>query len=198
MKQKRPLRRVLLSLLLAAVLLWGTAFVALFIAGRSADTGGKADAMIVLGSQVLPSGEPNTVLKARLEPPLKQSLEPPMPIICCGAQGAAEPLPEGESMKNWLVRQGIPSERIIAETDSFNTYENLKNAQALLPADAKQVLIVTNSYPLPRALAIARAYGMNAKGLGGAIPLFSRVLRNYTREMLSWVKYLFLSVTNRL
>ncbi len=197
-KKKRTWGRRLLRLLLAVVLFWCAAFAGLYFAGRAADTGGQADAMIVLGSQVLPSGEPNTVLEARLQRALEQYRTTPMPIVCCGAQGADEPLPEGDAMKNWLVRQGVPQEDVIAETRSFNTYENLENARALLPAGSDRVMIVTNSYHLPRALAIAREKGMNAVGLGGPIPLYSRVIRNYTREMLSWVKFLFLKWTNRL
>ena len=179
------------------ILIWAIAFSALWIWGLSEGGGGEADVMIVLGSNVLPSGEPNTVLEARLEKALARYRESPLPIVCCGAQGPDEPMPEGEAMKAWLVRSGVPEDMVTAENASFNTYENIGNALALLPEGAKRALIVTSDYHVPRAVRIARAKGLEAAGLGSPVWLPLNRLRGNTRELLAWVKFLWMRWTGR-
>ena len=196
-KTKKTFLRKALAALAVLVFLWAGAFAALWIAGLAMSTDGAADAIIVLGSQVLPSGEPNWVLERRLEAALARYERTPLPIICCGAKGPDEPVPEAESMKKWLVRHGVPEAMIRAEAASFNTYENLDNAKALLPAGTVRVLVVTSDYHLPRALAIARAKGLDASGLGSPVYLSGR-LRNHTREMLSWLKFFWMKWTGKL
>ena len=58
------------------------------------------DAIIVLGAQVLMSGEPNTQLQWRLDATLEAWQTRQVPIVTCGAQGHDEPMPEAEAMRN--------------------------------------------------------------------------------------------------
>lgn len=148
------------------------------------------DAIIVLGAQVKPDGTPNVQLQWRLDAAFEAWQKRPVPIVVCGAQGRDEPAPEGEVMRNDLIARGVPAEQVLADTASFNTRENLRNAAALLRgSDVKTVCIVTSDYHLPRALALAedegfRAVGIKSPTLGG----WYRV-KNYTRETLSWFKF---------
>ena len=189
-------RRVL-RLLGILVLIWTVLFSGLWLWGLAEGGGGDADVMIVLGSNVLPDGEPNTVLHARLEKALERYREDPIPIVCCGAQGPDEPMPEGEAMKAWLIRQGVPEEMVSAETASVNTYENIRNAMPLLPEGARRALIVTSDYHIPRSLRIARANGLEASGLASPIWLPINRLRGNSRELLAWVKFIWMSWTGK-
>ncbi len=148
------------------------------------------DAIVVLGAQVLPSGEPNTQLQWRLDAALRVFEQKQVPIVTTGAQGRDEPMPEAEAMKNYLIRHGVPSEMILTDPDSFNTRENLRNAAVLLreTGEVRKVLIVTSDYHLPRAMALANDEGLEAAGLGSPCkPEYW--LKNHAREALSWVKY---------
>ena len=196
-KPGRSLTRRIFTLLGVLVLLWAAAFSALWIWGLAEGAGGEADVMIIPGSNVLPDGTPNTVLMARLETALARYRESPLPIVCCGAQGPDEPMPEGEAMKAWLIGQGVPDGMVTAETHSFNTYENIGNALALLPQGARRALIVTSDYHVPRAVRIARAKGLEAVGLGSPVWLPLNRLRGNTREILAWAKFLWLSWTGK-
>ena len=177
--------------------LWLFVFAGLWVWGAASSSGGPADVMIILGAQVRPDGTPNWVLLSRLETALDRWQSAPLPVVCCGGQGADEPLPEAVSMKNWLVSHGIPEDMILTDETSVNTYENLDNALPLLPEGAQTVLVVTSDYHLPRALAVARLKGLNARGLGSPV-YFTGRLRNHTREALSWLKFLYLRLTGRL
>lgn len=152
------------------------------------------DAIIVLGAQVLPSGQPNRILKTRLEMAAEAYRAAPRPIVCCGAQGNDEPAPEGLVMRNYLIGLGLPEADIQAETASYNTYENLDNAKALLPPSARSVLIVTSDYHVARALWIAQDKGLTAYGAGSPTYWKWR-FKNHTKEALSWIKYLYMKVT---
>ena len=91
-------------------------------------------------------------------------------------------------MQAYLLANGIPESDILVEDTSFNTRQNLKNAQALLGGNVKKVLIVTSAYHLPRALALAKDTGFEACGVGSPIkPIYWP--KNHFREALAWVKY---------
>lgn len=72
--------------------------------------------------------------------------------------------PEGEpiavTMKNAIERMGIDLERIVVETRSRNTYENLAFLKDQL--GEKPFLLVTSATHMPRAMAIAERLGLNA------------------------------------
>lgn len=147
------------------------------------------DAIVVLGAQVKPDGKPSIQLQGRLEAAYEAWQNNPVIIFTCGAQGSNEPEPEGKVMRDYLIGLGIPEEMVIAETDSFNTRENLQNAAALL-ADGtpKTILIVTSDYHLPRAMALAEDEGLRATGIGSPTkPEYW--LKNHAREAVAWVKY---------
>jgi vancomycin permeability regulator SanA len=65
----------------------------------------KADALIVLGAQVQPSGEPSVQLAWRLEAALEVFNQNPVPIVVSGGQGGNEPRPEGDVMRDWLTEK---------------------------------------------------------------------------------------------
>ena len=147
------------------------------------------DAIVVLGAQVKPDGQLSLQLTWRMDEAYAMWEKQPCLIVTCGAQGANEPAPEGTVMKEWLVAHGVPEEQILVDDTSFNTRQNLRNAARLLEsAGAKQVMIVTSDYHLPRAMALAQDMGLSSSGKGSPTKA-EYWLKNYTREALSWLKY---------
>ena len=68
-----------------------------------------------------------------------------------------------EAMKNVLIEMGMDAGKIHVETDSQNTYENLKNVRPLLARwNVRTSLLVTSSYHMYRALGVARRLGIAA------------------------------------
>ena len=149
------------------------------------------DAIIVLGAQVKPDGEPSVQLQWRIDAAAKAWADRNVLIVTCGAQGGNEPLAEALVMRDELIAQGVPGEMILTDEVSYNTRQNIRNAAALLEGrGVRRVLIVTSDYHLPRAMAIAEDEGLNATGIGS--PTRDELLfkaKNYGREALSWVKY---------
>ncbi len=152
---------------------------------------GEYDAMIVLGAQVKPSGEPSLQLQWRIDAAAKAWKERRSLIVVCGAQGGSEPAPEAHVMRDELIKQGVAAEDILMDDKSFNTRQNIANAVALLEGhDVDHVLVVTSDYHLARAMAIAEDAGLSASGLGSPTLQGLRPwVKNQGREGLAWIKY---------
>ena len=149
------------------------------------------DAIIVLGAQVKPDGEPSIQLEWRLDAAIAAWREKSTPIVTCGAQGDNEPAPEALVMRDYLVAAGVPEGDILVDPHSYNTRQNIHNAAELLKGHAvERVLIVTSDYHLSRSLALARDEGLTATGIGSPTKKgFLYEVKNYGREGLAWVKY---------
>lgn len=148
----------------------------------------ETQAIIVLGAQVKENGELSIQLKWRLDKALEVYGQNPQTIVVCGARGKNEPVSEAQAMRDYLLSNGISEEDVLMEDSSFNTRQNLMNAKDMLPEGLQRVLIVTSSYHLPRALALASDIGMEAGGAGSPVkPVYW--FKNHCREALAWVKY---------
>lgn len=193
--KKNRLLRALAAVLAAGVLCFAglVGFVVIrenSVAREVSALGGDYDAIIVLGAQVLLSGEPNTQLEWRLDAALEAWKAHQVPIVACGGQGADEPLPEAEAMRNYLTARGVPEEMVLMDPDSYNTNQNLQHAGEILKKvpGIRKVVIVTSDYHVPRAMALAEDMGFEAAGLGSPCkPEYW--LKNHAREALAWVKY---------
>ena len=192
----RRLARLMLLIVLLGVMLFALALGALCLAENSPPAvSAQSGAVIVLGCQVYADGEPSPQLELRLQAALDTYQAQPRLIIACGGQGENEPRPEGQVMRDWLVVRGVPEDAVIAECESATTRENLLRAKELLPEGTECVTVITSDYHLPRALAIARDVGLNADGIGSPCkPGIQFWVKNHTREVLAWGKYLLQKV----
>lgn len=194
-KQRLP-RSVRLIILLAALGIIAYGCIIAFVCFKEGSVLNEVppaeqyEAIVVLGAQVKPDGNPSVQLEWRLDAACEAYRQKHVPVVVCGAQGGDEPMPEADAMKLYLVGKGVPETDILSDPESFNTDQNLKNAKRLLAkkADIRNVLIVTSDYHVPRSLALARDNGMNAVGMGSPCkPEYW--LKNHAREALAWCKY---------
>ncbi len=150
----------LLAALLAAVLAYCAASMIIMRAGRSTPPE-DLECLIVLGAMVRPDGLPTRALRYRLEAARSYLAEHPTTIaIVSGGQGADEPVSEAAAMACWLADRSVGSERIIQESTSTTTAENLSLSTQLVPGLRKRRIgIVTNDFHLYRSLLIARKQG---------------------------------------
>lgn len=148
----------------------------------------ESDVIIVLGAQVKEDGTPSVALERRLTAALESYGEKRQTLIVCGAQGGNEPRAEGDVMRDWLLARGVPDADIVAETESFNTRENLRNAKEIMQERGlTQALVVTSDYHVARALMLCRQVGIEATGKGSpSKPEY--FIKNHFREGLSWIK----------
>lgn len=71
---------------------------------------------------------------------------------------------EVNTIKNFAIEKGIPSEDIFMDHAGFSSYESIYRAKEIFKA--KKVIIVTQKYHLYRALYIANQLDLEAYGIG--------------------------------
>lgn len=118
-----------------------------------------ADWIIVLGAQVRGTYITNS-LKRRLDAALSY-LEgsPRSRVIVSGGMGPGEDITEAEAMAGYLIKCGVPQERIFLEDCSTSTRENLRFSRKYADAERDRVGIVTNDFHIYRSSLIARQEG---------------------------------------
>ena len=146
------------------------------------DSDAKRDYLIVLGAAVY--GErPSLTLVRRLEGALSYLEQYPDSIaIVSGGKGKGETVTEGEAMRDWLIRHGIPEERVLTENRAKSTEENLSYSFAIIRERGDEpdgnVAIVSSAYHLFRAKSMARLQGVEPVGV--AAPWgYPMVMLNY-------------------
>ena len=92
------------------------------------------------------------------------SICPEMPAILSGGQGADEFISEAECMKRILTERGIPESRLILESRSTCTDENLRFSKEIMKREGidGSVYLVTSDYHQKRALMLCKKHGINA------------------------------------
>jgi uncharacterized SAM-binding protein YcdF (DUF218 family) len=75
--------------------------------------------------------------------------------------GGAPDNPVSETMKNFLVCDGLPADAIATETDSLSTRENAVNVARLLKDDHTRKVLLTSDYHMYRALRAFRKVGLH-------------------------------------
>ena len=119
-------------------------------------------------------------------------------LLPSGGRGSDEKLSEAQAMKNYLLEQGIPEEKIILEDRSTTTEENLKYSKAIIDGreGRKRIALVTSNYHVYRALLLARRLKIRCAGVGAKVAWYywpSAVIREFA-AVFSQTKYLLLAL----
>lgn len=150
------------------------------------------DYIIVLGAQMRDWG-PSVVYKARLDSAIDYlNNNPDTKVIVTGGQGANESISEGEGGKIYLVEQGITEDRIIVESESLNTDQNISYALNLVEVSADMKIgIVTNNFHVFRGVVIAKRHtDADVTGIA-AFTEYQYLPNNMVRETLGIIKDIF-------
>ncbi len=131
---------------------------------------GTNDYAIILGAKVKKDSL-SLSLQYRLDAALQYANDHPhLTIILSGGQGSDEPISEAEAMRRFLTENGIAEGRLILETASTSTYENILFSKKLLPSEIQSVTIITSDYHLARARKIAANLGLASDAVSAKTP----------------------------
>jgi len=107
-------------------------------------------------------------------------------LLVSGDGVAADPQgSETALMREGLIQRGIPASVIIRDDAGLRTLDSVARAKNVFGLTT--VIIVTQEFHLPRALYLARAWGLNAVGFVAADP-GGDFYDSYLREWLARVK----------
>ena len=119
---------------------------------------------LVLGAQVKPDGTPSAFLTARLDLAKRLYDAGRVDQILLSGDHMAPGYDEPAAMRDYLIRAGIPANRLIVDPGGFDTYESCVRAKHIFHLTG--LTVVTQSYHLVRAVATCRALGVDAVGVG--------------------------------
>ena len=118
---------------------------------------------LVLGASVYPDGEPSPILEGRLEIALELFRSGQVGWILVSGDNRAPSYNEPQAMRKWLIKRGVPVNRVVSDYAGRRTYDSLKRAQAVF--GVRRLVLVTSDFHLPRALYLARSLGLEAWGV---------------------------------
>jgi vancomycin permeability regulator SanA len=135
-------------------------------AGRifSVATVPPAAAAMVLGAQVHPDGTPSAFLAARLDLARQLYRAGKVKMILVSGDSMAKEFDEPQAMRSYLIATGIPESVVIIDNAGIDTYNSCVRAREVF--GVSDLIVVTQSYHVPRAVATCVRVGVNASGVG--------------------------------
>ena len=154
--------------------------------------------IIVLGCWIK-NGRVTPLLAGRIDRAIKlynrQKGNPPK-LLLSGGKGADEACSEAEAMKAYALERGIPEERLLTESASVSTLENMKYSKEIMDCDSGgepyKCVYVTNNYHVLRAGVLARKAGLKINGAGAGTAFYylpNAVLREYIAHLYIHLKW---------
>lgn len=183
------LAAVLLAAALAAPVGWLHAATAQY--RHTAEEVPKRPVALVLGAGVTPEGEPTRLLERRLELAAGLYRSGLVEAVLVSGDNSREHYNETDTMYHHLVAAGVPAAKVARDHAGFSTWESCVRAREVFGVEA--VTVVTQTFHLPRAVALCRTAGLDAVGVGD--PAWDdrapAMLYGHAREVPAAVKALF-------
>ena len=179
--------RIIEKVLCALLLVNSLTSAAILYLGNDEVNAERADAVIVLGHNLL-NNELSETLQKRLDAALIIAREnEECPIIVTGGYTGNSTITEAEAMRDYLVSNGIEAGRIIEEENAQDTIDNIRYSLDYLD-DNDEVIIVSSRYHCLRAKLICSYYGLNAKAVGTDFPQLY-IMNKLMHEKLGIAKF---------
>lgn len=140
------------------------------------------DCIIVLGAGVW-GDKPSPMLEDRLLEAISLYENNTSSKIIMSGDHGREDYDEVNTMKNFAIEKGVPSENIFMDHAGFSSYESIYRAKEIF--EAKKVVIVTQEYHLYRSLYVANKLGLEAYGVGADPRTHSGQAYRELREILA-------------
>ncbi|NNG20621.1 DUF218 domain-containing protein [Naumannella sp. ID2617S] len=119
---------------------------------------------LVLGAEIYPDGTPSPYLKGRLDLAKRLYQTGKVKAILVSGDNGELHYNEPDGMRNYLIRNGVPANRVVADYAGFDTYDSCVRARQIF--GVSRLTVVTQGYHLPRAVATCRLVGVEAEGVG--------------------------------
>ena len=134
------------------------------------------DYIMILGCQIRRDGSLTALLRSRADRAVefarmqKEKSGKDIIFIPSGGQGRDEVISEAEAIGRYLIEKGIPEDRILLETRSVNTEENIKFSNEIAKKDAGsddyKLAFSTTNYHVLRAGDYAYRQNIKIEGIG--------------------------------
>ncbi|UGT45106.1 YdcF family protein [Nocardia yamanashiensis] len=156
----------------------------------SVESAPSSDVAIVLGAEVYASGEPSPYLAARLDLGRRLLAAGKVKAILVTGDNGRHSYDEPTSMRDYLIRRGVPAEKIALDYAGFSTYESCARAHDIF--GVRSATVLTQDFSLPRTIALCRAVGIETVGVGDDTQPHEGVYRKiWLRDQLACTKAVY-------
>lgn len=153
---------------------------------RSVEETPEAHAAVVLGAGVYSNGVPSPMLADRLETGVALYRAGKVKKLLLSGDHGRRDYDEVNAMRDYVARLGIPWGDIFMDHAGFSTYDSMYRARDVFLA--RDVIIVTQEFHLPRAVFTARALGLNATGVAADRQPYGNTAYLRGREVIARAK----------
>ncbi|MGI5156760.1 SanA/YdcF family protein [Microbispora sp. CA-102843] len=120
-------------------------------------------AALVLGAGVW-NGKPSAMLSARLDIAAELYRTGRVRALLLSGDNSRRDYDEPSIMRGYLISHGVPAGKIVLDYAGFDTWDSCVRAKTIF--GASRLVVVTQVFHLPRAVALCRAAGLDAFGVG--------------------------------
>ena len=154
---------------------------------QSTDAVPISQAAVVPGAAILKNGDLSPVLKDRVDKALELYKAHKVFKILVTGNNNSLTYDEVDPVRRYLLKEGVPSADIFLDHAGFDTYSSMYRAQEVFAVES--MIIVSQSFHLPRSVYLANNLGMVAYGLNADNGHYTSY--NYIREFFADSKALF-------
>ncbi|RFU39980.1 hypothetical protein DZF91_19540 [Actinomadura logoneensis] len=143
---------------------------------------------LVLGAGIA-NGRPSPLLARRLDLAAELYRRGKVKVLLVSGDNRFKNYDEPTTMRDYLMRAGIPEGRIVRDFAGLDTWDSCVRARQIF--GVHRATVVTQLFHLPRAVALCRAAGIEAYGVGDQSMGGGRTdatINGYLREPLATLK----------
>jgi vancomycin permeability regulator SanA len=118
---------------------------------------------LVLGAGLI-DGKPTPFLQGRLDVAVDLYQRGKVQVLLVSGDNSRTTYDEPSAMRTYLVSRGVPSRIVVADYAGLDTWDSCVRAQRIF--GVTRLTVVTQQFHLPRAVALCRAAGIEAFGVG--------------------------------
>lgn len=174
--RRRLLRRVIVGvavLATAAVVVVGASYAWVRIdAGDHEFTVAQApsaEVALVLGAGLRADGTPSEYLRYRLDDAAALFKAGKVKVLLVSGDNRTAEHDEPTAMRNYLVAQGVPVDKVVLDFAGQDTYDSCFRAKEIF--GVTRLLVVTQQFHLARAVFLCRQVGIDSDGVADPHPL---------------------------
>ncbi|MFF5334303.1 vancomycin high temperature exclusion protein [Streptomyces sp. NPDC013181] len=110
------------------------------------------------------NGKPSPYLANRLRTAAALYRDGKVKVVLVTGDNSRAEYDEPDAMRTFLVGQGVPDDRIVSDFAGFDTWDSCVRAKRIFGVD--RAVLVSQGFHIRRAIALCRAAGIDAYGVG--------------------------------
>lgn len=160
---------------------------------KSVEGSNSSEVAVILGASTFKNGNLSEVLKDRVDKAIELYQARKVKKILVSGDNSTVYYNEVNPVRLYLLEKNIPEEDIFLDHAGFDTYSTMYRARDIFKV--KSMIVVTQSFHLPRSVFIARVLGLNTYGVSADNGKYK--ISNYIRELFANEKAILNLLFNR-